>query len=117
GTFWAFIFCDASSVVVEFDEDNNVQRYIETVTVAVTSSVDLEPKDLRIEPASPVTNGTAITALFDVCNNGSTGSSPTVMRILMSQDSQPDPNDRIAFESVLPGLAPGVCQAFEATID
>src|SRR5690606_38018495 len=45
GDYWAFVACDSSGVVVEFDEDNNVQRYVDMVSVALTAEVDIRPQN------------------------------------------------------------------------
>lgn len=118
GDYWPFIFCDAApGVVVEFDENNNIQRFTRQLSIAVTAEVDLEPRDVRIDPASPIQNGDTVNLRFDACNNGSTGSSPTLLRVFLDQTLDPTPENRILFESVLPGIEPGTCQPFEADIE
>jgi len=113
GDYWAFVFCDASGVVVEYDEDNNVQRYSAPVRVALTAEVDLVPGNLALSPTSPIDDGTELTLSFEICNTGSTGASPNLVRVLLSDDGLPDVRDVSVFEGVLPGVSPDDCPSFE----
>lgn len=117
GDYWAFVFCDASGVVVEFDEDNNIQRFPEQMRIALNAQVDLEVSQVTIDPPSPVASGTAIEVSVQACNHGSTGSSPNTLRVLLSQDNAPDASDRVAFETTMPGIGPGECVPLTFTID
>jgi PKD repeat protein len=117
GSYSSFVFCDSSGVVVEFDENNNAQRFLAPITVQTTSEVDLRIEAVALNPVSPIPTDTPAVLSFDVCNSGSTGASPNVLRVYLSGDNIADPGDVQLFETLIPGIEPSACQTFEVNLD
>ena len=116
GDYWVFVFCDASGRVVEFDENNNAQRFVDPLSIGIESEVDLSIENISINPVSPLDSGADVSVNFDVRNTGTTSAGPSVVRLYLSEDDVADPNDVILFESLLPGLAADSSQTFQADV-
>ena len=76
GKYWVFVFCDSSGVVTEANEDNNIHRAEEQITITGNSNVDLV-----FGPVTPGDNvagrdGDNLNVSAVICNKGTTAAGP-----------------------------------------
>jgi hypothetical protein len=110
-SYWPFVICDASGVVVEYDEENNVQRAQEVLKVFVAAELDLFPRSISLLPSKNLSDGEAAQAVVEVCHSGSTGSGPSELRLFLSQDAVLDEEDLLLAEGLLAPLSAMACDS------
>ena len=113
GSYFAFLYCDPNLSIAEADDGNNTARTEGQIVVAGESSVDLRINGLTLS-AESVDNEGELTVSLEVCNDGSNGSTPTKLRIFLSPDNLPDPDDILFAELRLAPIEPASCVTLEA---
>ena len=113
GSYFAFLYCDPNLSIAEADDGNNTARTEGQIVVAAESSVDLRINALTLSSES-VDNDAELTVSMEVCNDGSNGSTPTRLRVFLSPDNLPDPDDILFSELRLAPIEPGSCVTIEA---
>ena len=108
GDYRPIVACDPSLLVPEADDSNNVRAAAADITVAAEADVDLRTDAFSVSPLE-VDNGDPVTVSVDVCNDGSNGSTPSVVRVYMSADPELDVDDSVLVESRVPPIDPGAC--------
>ena len=114
GSYYAFLYCDPNLSIAEADDGNNTARTEGQIVVAAESSVDLRINSMTLSSES-LDNEGALTVTMEVCNDGSNGSTPTRLRVFLSPDNLPDPDDILFSELRLAPIEPGSCVSLEAT--
>jgi subtilase family serine protease len=115
GDYYAFLACDPAQVVAEADEDNNVSVAEGVVTIAGDAVVNLRPGAFTINPAT-IDNEGLVDVSLDVCNDGSAGSTPSVVRVHLSADPLYDSSDTVLLQSRVPPIDPGACLTIRADV-
>lgn len=115
GEYYGFISCDPSFVVAESDEDNNIRALDDTITIADEANIDLEIGEFTIDPLT-VDNETNTTVSVEVCNRGSNGSTPSIVRVHISPDPIFDASDTVLLQSRVPPLDPDACLEIRADV-
>lgn len=114
GTYYPFLVCDAAFVINERIETNNTIA-ADPFEVAGEANVDLVVDTLTVDPLV-VENGGTVNVNVNVCNNGTNGSTPSVVRVYLSQDAMPDDNDRVLLESRVPPIPTNECVTIQADV-
>lgn len=115
GDYYAFLACDPAQVVAEADEDNNISVAEGVVTIAGEAVVNLRPGTFTIDPAT-VDNEGLVDVSLDICNDGSAGSTPSVVRVHLSADPLYDSSDTVLLQSRVPPIDPGACLTIRADV-
>ena len=76
GKYWLFVFCDSSGVVNEANEDNNIHRAEEQLTITGNSNVDLVFGPLTAGDNVAGRDGDNLNISAVICNNGTTAAGP-----------------------------------------
>lgn len=108
GEYTPIVACDPTLLIAESDDANNVLAAESTIAVATEAAIDLRPQDLSVDPLV-VANDDPTTVSVDVCNDGSNGSTPSIVRVFISQDDALDLSDFILLESRVPPINAGEC--------
>ncbi|MCB9532175.1 MAG: hypothetical protein H6700_10450 [Myxococcales bacterium] len=108
GVYTPIAACDPTLLIGESDDSNNVIVADRTLTVAADANVDLVAREFSVNPTT-VANDDPVTVSVDVCNDGSNGSTPSVVRVVISPDSIVDATDSVLLESRVPPIDPGAC--------
>jgi subtilase family serine protease len=115
GDYYAFLACDPAQVVAEADEDNNISVAEGVITIAGEAVVNLRPGTFTIDPAT-VDNEGLVDVSIDVCNDGSAGSTPSIVRVHLSADPLYDSTDTVLLQSRVPPIDPGACLTIRADV-
>ena len=108
GEYTPFVACDPSLLIPEADDSNNLRGAATRINVAEEADVDLRTANFSVTPLE-VENGDPVTVSVDVCNDGSNGSTPSIVRVYMSPDPELDVDDSVLVESRVPPIDPGAC--------
>ncbi len=125
GDYFGFLACDPSLVVPESDEENNIRRTATAITVAGDAVIDMTVGNFTVTPDT-VDNGDQVAVSVEVCNTGSNGSTPSIVRVYLSSDDLLDSFDPILIQSNVPPIdpegcvtiateAPAICETFLST--
>lgn len=102
GTYVVCVLADPDNLVAELNKTNNLACRAITVVPAPMPDLALTPADIRLAPAPPVANGTAVRVTATVHNVGDASSVATAVRFF---DGIP-PAPPIGTDQPLPPLAP-----------
>lgn len=108
GEYFGFLSCDPSFVVPESDEENNIRRTTETIDIAGDAVIDVNIGAFSVTPDT-VDNGDQVAVSVEVCNSGSNGSTPSIVRVHLSTDDVLDSFDPILIQSNVPPIDPDGC--------
>jgi hypothetical protein len=114
GTYFPFLLCDAAFLVNERIETNNSIRG-EPFTVAGEANVDLVVDSLSLSPLV-VENGGTVSVTLELCNRGTNGSTPSVVRVYLSEDPLQDPDDLVLLQSRVPPIETNACITVQADV-
>jgi hypothetical protein len=114
GEYTPFLLCDATFLVQERIEGNNSIAGSPFV-VSGTASVDLGAEAFEISPLI-IENEDTVSVSIDVCNRGSNGSSPTIVRVYLSADPSLDRTDTVLLESRVPPVDADACVTIRADV-
>lgn len=115
GTYTPIVACDPTLLIPESDDANNVLAASSPIVIAAEANVDLRIGTFTVSPTEPA-NGDPVTVSVDVCNDGSNGSTPSVVRVFISPDSELDTTDTVLLESRVPPIDPGACITVRADV-
>jgi len=115
GVYYGFIFCNPSFAIPESDVDNNVRMTDGTVSISGEANVDLRIGAFSVTPTT-VDNGELVDVSVEVCNDGSNGATPSVLRVHISDDAAFSPNHTVLLESLVPSIEPGACVTIRADV-
>ncbi len=108
GDYFPIVSCDPTFLIPEADDVNNVRVAAAPISVAATANVDLVASAFTVTPLA-VENDAPTTVSVDVCNEGSNGSTPSVVRVFISDDPTLDVSDSVLMESRVPPVNAGEC--------
>ena len=114
GTYVPFLLCDAAFLVNERIETNNSIRG-EPFTVAGEANVDLVVDSLSLSPLV-VANGETVSVSLELCNRGTNGSTPSVVRVYLSEDPLQDADDIVLLQSRVPPIETDACITVQADV-
>jgi hypothetical protein len=114
GSYFVFVYCDPNLSIAESDDGNNVSRAPTPIEVAGEASIDLRIESLEVTPTD-LDNEAPLTVTVEVCNDGTNGSTPGVLRALLSQDDLSDASDIVLAETRLAPLEPRACASIVVT--
>lgn len=108
GKYWVYAFCDSSGVVSEANEDNNIQRSEQQITITNASDVDLVFGAPQIETSGNLNDGAPLSMSIVMCNKGSSAAGPAyVSAMIINQcDGTESEFDRV----LVSGMDAGKCQ-------
>ena len=115
GEYTPIVACDPSLLIAESDDANNVRAATSPITVATEADVDLRTENFSVGPLD-VENGDPVTVSVDICNDGSNGSTPSIVRVYMSADPELDVDDSVLVESRVPPIDAGACVTILADV-
>ncbi|MFT6397944.1 MAG: subtilase family serine protease [Bradymonadia bacterium] len=115
GEYTPIVACDPSLLIAESDDANNVRAAVAPIFVAAEANVDLRTDNFDVEPLA-VDNGDPVTVSVDVCNDGSNGSTPSIVRVYLSEDPILDLDDSVLLESRVPPIDAGACVTVRAEV-
>lgn len=115
GEYIPIVACDPSLLIAEADDANNVRAAESPIVVAADANVDLRTDNFDVSPLD-VDNGDPVTVSVDVCNDGSNGSTPSIVRVYLSEDPILDLDDSVLLESRVPPIDPGACVTIRADV-
>ncbi len=115
GEYVLFLDCDPSRAIPESDETNNLRRIEGTINVAGEANVELVAGEVSVSP-SEVENDALVTVSVEICNEGSNGSTPSVVRVHISPDASFETSDTVLLQSRVPPIEPSACVTVRADV-
>lgn len=108
GQYWVFAFCDSSGVVQEANEDNNVFRSAEQISITGDSDVDLLFGPISVLEGSADSDGEKLNISAVLCNHGSTAAGP--FQVSVGQMNLCDLTSKELHYFSVDGMDSGDCQ-------
>lgn len=111
GEYWFYVFCDSSGVIAEADENNNIQRSNEQISVAGSSDIDLVVGEGRYTTPLSLSDGDDVSFSVKLCNKGKTGAGPSW--ISATRINRCDSSRVEVDRQLVNGLEPDACTTIE----
>jgi subtilase family serine protease len=123
GLYFMNLTCDPTQTIPEADDDNNDLWADDRLEISTDPEIDLRFEDFIVEPLL-VQNGDDLSISMTICNDGTNGVGPSVIRIQLSDDPVLDIGDSVLVELDLDPLdaddcveiveqVPAICDTFQ----
>jgi subtilase family serine protease len=117
GTYYIAIFADASNIVAETNEDNNIRVDASGLEVTPAAQSDVRAANVTLSGAgATVAAGSTITVNFAIGNNGPDASGSVTAHVLLSTDTAVSAGDRVIGMVNVVNLVSGQIQTFSPQV-